>query len=437
MLKSQSLSLRLSEIRSALNALAGAAPGSELSADQLSEIDKLSNEYQDTEARWRAATVAETEAPKLQDGNEPAGETGEGAEVRRLMQTATVHGYVDALLQGRHATGAEGELRDALNAHGGVGYTGDGLVIPWCLLLPEEHRVATSTTQNDGSVRQIPIIDRLWRPVGGLMDMLGVGLMSSGPGQTEYPLVSAGSTNVAQTAEATGIADPSVMTFDYQMLKPNGRLSGSYELTAELRASVVGIEEALRRDLSSLVEERMHEQIISGDGTAPNQRGILTALTAPTTNPTAEAGFSDYIKLPASAVSGYFSSDPTEIDILTAVDVMQHANGVVASGTSEDSWMALRARSKRIKATKFLGDAPTTGGDAGVNKNIILHESGMNGGSMRYDSLGIVWGVGPSLIVDRVQKASSGTTILTWLTIWSCYMGFRDAYRRVALKLTP
>ena len=241
MLKSQSLSLRLSEIRVALNAIAAK---DELTDAERGEVDKLSNEYQDTEARWRAATVAETEAPKLQDGNEPAGETGEGAEVRRLMQTATVHGYVDALLQGRHATGAEGELRDALHAHEGAGYTGDGLVIPWALLLPEEHRVATSTTQNDGSVRQIPVIDRLFRPTDGIMDCLAVGLMSSGPGQTEYPLVSAGTTNVGQTAEATGIADPAVMTFDYQTLKPTGRLSGSYELTAELRASVVGIEEA-------------------------------------------------------------------------------------------------------------------------------------------------------------------------------------------------
>ena len=352
------------------------------------------------------------------------------------MQTATVHNYVDALLQGRHATGAEGELRDALHAHEGAGYTGDGLVLPWAMLLPAEQRAPTTTTQNDGPTRQIPIIDRLFRPVDGIMDCLGVGLMSSGPGQTEYPLVSAGTNNVAETAEATAIADPTVMQFNFQTLKPTGRLTGSYELTAELRASVVGIEEALRRDLAMLVEEQMHEQIISGDGTAPNQRGILTALAAPTPNPSTEAGFADYIRLPAGAVSGYFSTDPMDIDVLTAVDVMQHANGVVASGTDTDAWMALRARCKRLKSTAFLPTAPTSGGNMGISDSIILHQAGMNGGSMRYDSLGVIWSAGPNLIVDRVTKAGSGSTILTWLVVWSAYMGFRDAYQRIALKIT-
>ena len=50
--------------------------------------------------------------------------------------------------------------------------------------------------------------------------------MSSGPGQTEYPLVSAGTTNVAQTAESTDIGDTAAMTFTSQTLKATGRLSG-------------------------------------------------------------------------------------------------------------------------------------------------------------------------------------------------------------------
>ena len=430
----QRLELRLSEIRTKLNELSGK---SELNEEERGEVDKLSAEYQDCEARHRAAIVAESdEHEERQNGNEPGGETGEGAEVRRLMGRATIHNYVEALLAGRHAGGAEGELRDALHAHDGPGYVGDAVVLPWALLLPAEQRAVTTTTQNDGPVRQVPIIDRLFRQPDGILDMLGVGLMSSGPGQTEYPLVAAGTTNVGQTAENTDIADPAAMTFTFETLKPTGRLSGSYELTAELRASVAGIEQALRRDLALLVEEQMILQVLNGNGSAPQVNGLLNRVAAPTTNPTAEATFADYVSLGAMAVDGYFAGDETDTDILIPIDTYQHAAGIVATGSETAAVREMKMRCRRCKATAFLADAPDSGGDAGINKNIILHAAGMNGGSQRYDSLGVIWSAGPNLIVDRVTGAKSGKTILTHVTIWNCYMAFRDAYQRISLKLT-
>ena len=436
MTASQKLQIRLSEIRTRLNSL-GSKDG-ELSEEERSEVDKLTAEYQDSEARHRAAIVTESEeAEQLQNGEEPGGETGEGAEVRRLMEKATVHNYVEAALQGTIEQGAERELADALAVRSGPGYV-DGTVIPWALLLPEEQRAATTTTQNDGPTRQVPVIDRLFRQPDSILDMLGVGLMSSGPGQTEYPLVSAGTTNVGQTAENTDLADPAAMTFDYQTLKPTGRLSGSYELTAELRASVMGIEQALRRDLAMLIEEQMILQLFNGNGTAPQVNGILNRVAAPTTNPAAEATFSDYVSLGAMAVDGYFASDETDTDILLPIDIFQHAAGVIASGSDSAAIREMKARCKRCKATAFLPNAPAPGmTDEGINKNLVLHAAGMNGGSQRYDSIGVMWSAGPNLIVDRVTKAKSGATVLTWISIWNAYTAFRAAYQRLAFKLTP
>ena len=429
----QKLQLRLSEIRTKLNALSAQ---DSLTDEERGEVDKLTVEYQDAEARHRAAIVAEAEdADQLQNGQEPGRETGEGAEVRRLMERATVAGYVTAALQGTLETGAERELADALAVRSGPGYV-DGTVIPWALLLPAEERAATGTAQNDGPTRQVPVIDRLFRQQDSIMDMLGVGLMSSGPGQTEYPLVSAGTLNVGQTAEDTDLADPAAMTFDFQTLKPTGRLSGSYELTAELRASVSGIEEALRRDLAMLIEEQMILQLFNGDGTAPNVNGILNRIAAPTPNPSAEATFADYVSLGARAVDGYFASDETDTDILLPIDAYQHAAGVIATGSDSAAIREMKGRAKRVKATAFLANAPTTGGDQGVNKNVVLHAAGMNGGSQRYDSIAVMWSAGPNLITDRVTKAKSGATVLTWITIWNAYMAFRPAYERVALKVT-
>ena len=436
MTASQKLQIRLSEIRTRLNQL-GSKDG-DLSEEERGEVDKLTGEYQDAEARHRAAIVTESEeAEQRQAGEEPGGETGEGAEVRRLIERATIGNYVEAALQGTIEQGAERELADALEVRRGPGYV-DGVVIPWAMLLPEEHRAATTTSQNDGPVRQAPIIDRLFRQPDGILDMLGVGLASSGPGQVEYPLVAAGTANTAQTAENTDIGDPAAMTFTFQTLKPTGRLSGSYELTAELRASVAGIEQALRRDLAALVEEQMILQVFNGNGTAPNVNGILSRVAAQQTAPSATAAYGDYVSLGAKAVDGYHASDETDVDILLPIDVYQHAAGVLGTGSDAAAILAMKARCKRCRATAFLADAPATGeSGAGVNTNVVLHSAGMNGGSQRYDSLGVIWSAGPNLIVDRVTKAKSATTVLTHVTIWNCYMAFRSgAYDRVSLKLT-
>ena len=199
----------------------------------------------------------------------------------------------------------------------------------------------------------------------------------------------------------------------------------------------MGIEQALRRDLAMLIEEQMTLQLFNGNGTAPQVNGILNRIAAPTTNPTAEATFSDYVSLGAQAVDGYFASDETDTDVLLPIDVFQHAAGVIASGSDSAAIREMKSRCKRCKSTAFLPNAPAPGmTDEGINKNVILHAAGMNGGSQRYDSIGVIWSAGPNLIVDRVTKAGSGATVLTHITIWNAYMAFRAAYHRIAFKIT-
>ena len=93
-------------------------------------------------------------------GQEPDRETGEGAEVRRLMQRATIGGYVQAALQNSIGGEPRRNSRTHLKCAPVPGYI-DGVVVPWALLLPPESRAATTTTQNDRPVRQVPIIDWL------------------------------------------------------------------------------------------------------------------------------------------------------------------------------------------------------------------------------------------------------------------------------------
>ena len=160
-------------------------------------------------------------------------------------------------------------------------------------------------------------------------------------------------------------------------------------------------------------------------------------MAAQQTAPTAQATYSDYVSLGAMAVDGYHASDETDVDILLPIDAYKHAAGVLGTGSDAAAILAMKSRCRRCRATAFLADAPATGeSGAGVNTNVVLHAAGMNGGSQRYDSLGVIWSAGPNLIVDRVTKAKSATTVLTHVTIWNCYMAFRSgAYDRVSLKL--
>lgn len=152
----------------------------------------------------------------------------------------------------------------------------------------------------------------------------------------------------------------------------------------------------MRRDLGKLVEEKMIQQVLNGTGTAPQVTGLLSRVDAPTSNSSAVATFSDYVSLGAQAVDGYHASDETDVDILFALDVYKHAAGLIATSTDTAAILTMKARCKRCKPTAFLADAPTTGGDANVNKNVILHAAGMNGGYQRYDSLGVIWSVDPT-----------------------------------------
>ena len=96
----------------------------------------------------------------------------------------------------------------------------------------------------------------------GVMDALGVRMDSVPVGKTEWPLITSG---VApdQAKETTAAAAAVTAGFSFANLKPK-RITGRYELTHEMIASVPDIETALRRDLADAVKSKMSDIIING-----------------------------------------------------------------------------------------------------------------------------------------------------------------------------
>ena len=108
MTTAQKIALRLSEVRSRLNEIAG-LEGEAFTPEIRAESEKLTTEYGDLESRQRAAIIAggEAETRKANDG--------EGREIRSLLEKASLGVFLSGAANQRDVDGAERELRAALD----------------------------------------------------------------------------------------------------------------------------------------------------------------------------------------------------------------------------------------------------------------------------------------------------------------------------------
>ena len=429
MTNSQKIAVRLSSIRQALNRLSALPEPTE---EEKREMAALTAEYPTVEERHRAAIVGESaEAEAREAGAEGAEgrETGEGAELRKLQRDARLSRYLLAAAGGVPVDGAESELLDALEVRGGVGVQPGAVQVPWSVLLTEpEQRASTTTGAYQAEVNQRPILQRLFG--AGIFDMLGVRLDTIPQGHSSWPLITAGVTPV-QTAEDADAPPAVSYTVAPQTLTPH-RLTGRYEFTAEAAASVIDLEGALRRDLADAVMSAMSNQLLNGDGTAPNVTGFYNRLAVPTA-PTAETSYAQYARTPASGVDGLHASMENEVSVLMGTDVYQHSAGIFQAGSGEAAIEAIKRRCRSCMASVYV---PAADGTTHISTGNIIHSGGPNGGAMRGDSVAGAWSSGLQLIRDIYTQAASGVTVLTWLSLWDCYTAFRaDSYARVSFQI--
>ena len=416
----QKIELRLSKVRSRLNELAG-LEGDAFTDEVRAELAVLETEYGDLERRHRAAIISEGDEQNAALGQYPDGTLDtDGAEVRQLLGRVTMADYLAPAAAGAGIRGAAAELNSALEVPD-AGPSG-GVAVPWRMFLPAggvEARAFTTTANNDGSEMQRPILQRLFGP--GLMDSLGVRMDTVPVGRAEWPLITSG-VSPAQTKEPDAATAAVAAGFTYANLKPK-RLTGQYEYTHEMAASVIDLEQALRRDLADAILSAMTNQIINGptpDGTNPHRvEGFLTKLTG-TDLSTAEATANDYGRLHALGVDGIHASTETEVTSVIGDETYQHAAGVYITGSGESGSELLKRRSAGCMASTYIPAA------ASMKQSAILHAAGPGGGGiMRGDSVAAMW---PTLEVirDIYSKASQGV-VLTWVTLWDAAVAFRAA----------
>ena len=424
----QKLELRRSEIREKLSKLSAVES---LEPEQKTEITTLTEEFQDSEVRYRAALIAEGEKAQTKE----FGTDGEGAEIRALRTRAPLKDYVLAASEKRSLGGPHAELNEALGVRT-VGSSG-GIVIPFSVLAGErrqlpkdgEERAFTTTGEYSGGELQRPILQELFGP--GIFDALGVRVDSVPAGASEWPLLS-GNVVPAQRKEGTAAADATAASFLTASLKAK-RLTAEIELTHEMIAAVVGVEESFRMNLLDALKSKMQDIILNG--TVPtvsnpqNIEGFFTKLTGADLA-SAEATAGDYGGLHALAVDGVHASTENEVTSVIGDETYRHAAQTYLSGTAVSGSQLLRERSAGCMASTYIPDA------ASMKQKAILHASGPNGGEMRGDSVAGMWeGAGLEVIRDFYSNASVGVT-LTGIIMWDAAVALRaSAYKEIDIQI--
>ena len=315
MTESQKLELRRSKVRERLTAIS-LLEGDAYSDEIQTEERALQTEFGQLEVRQQTAILTEDAA--LEAAKAEAG-TGNGvdAETRERLELrakATVSGYLVAAARGRAPDGAEAELAAA------AGVTGIPIEIfeldPREVRTNGEVRAVTPapgvTGINLDPVRPAVFANSIASRLSIDMPRVPSGTFASATISTSQ---SAAAKPKAPDADAPAVATAGVLTVSSATPK---RISARLELAIEDIAAVgqENFESSLRQNLALALSDELDDQMINGDGAAPNLSGIFEALSNPGAPAAGVASFDKFIETFADGIDGLWSSMANEVSIV-------------------------------------------------------------------------------------------------------------------------
>ena len=417
----QKLQIRQSEIRERLNALS--APEADSTEESKAEIDRLMVEIGEIEPKLRAAIVAEQETVEARNDERGSGDT----RLDDLRKRASVSEYIRQAIHGQPLDGACRELNEELKITAIRGQGGGVLMPIEQLALQHRADVANTTTSAEDAdeTSRRPIFGRLF--ARGVMDAMGIRLDAVPAGLIEYPILTAGPAP-AQTAEGTDAADTIASTWESQILKPK-RLIAQYEYTAESIAAIPGLDSALSADLQMSFTSQMDKEILTGDGTGANVRGLDTAIDFKVANipdPTGVVNFSDAIGYGLEAIDGLHASSEADISLLIGPASYRKIAAILQTNTVSNAFDVLRSRGTTIVTSAHV--APPA---SNIQRGYVHAGRDM----ARGDSVASLWNA-MELIRDPYTKAGESKTIITAVALWDAFCGFRpNSYKGIKAKL--
>ena len=372
MLKSQKLSIELSEKRERLNVLLDKP---ELSSEEKEEREKITKRLIEMEPEIRAAITAE--------GVEERTDPGESLELRALVDRADLGIIFQSVIEHRATSGAEKELQDHFKLPANA--------VPLALLRDEPETRAVTPAPGDVGHSQQPIIPGVFPQACAAF--LGVAMPTVATGEPVFPVLTQNATSHtpaenAAAAETTG-------SFSADVLSP-GRIQASFFYSREDRARFSGMAESLRMNLSDALANELDKQVIAGTN------GLLTGTNLANNNVTAVTTFASYMaNFAYGRVDGTWASMTGELRIVAGAGTYAHMGAQYRNNSVDRN--VLDRLMEITGGIKVSAHVPAV---ASNKQNSIIRLG------MRRDMVAPIW-EGVVLIPDEVTKAESGQIVIT------------------------
>ena len=407
MRKSQRAALRMSELRTSLNAAvdkrnkSAAADDTDEIRAVVKDIDTASRQLSDCEIEYRAALLLESEedakAGKVADPD------AEERERRKLVSEARVTDIIFEAVEDRAATGKTAEARAAL-----LGDRAKERMLPFEFLLPvTEERAdahtpvaaAAESTGTEGSV-----LERVFtRSVAG---RLLVSMPAVAVGEATYPVMTSGT--VAGQRNPGAVIDAEAGAFTGFSLDPI-RLTARYLFRVEDTYRLRNFESILRRDLAAVMSDQMDNQVINGDGVAPNVNGFLNELpdaAVASATSTFAAWLGEFTGL-VDGLNAYTMSD-----VRAVIGSDSYGNGETLYKSAQSSETVIEMLQRRTGGLSVSSRIPAAGGNK-KQDNIAALTSypGRNAVAPVWQSM--------EVIRDPYTGAAHGQVALTAIMLWN------------------
>ena len=394
MLRSQKLEIKSVEIRGRLSELAGL---DSLEEDQRTELKEKTAELRQVEEQRVAALEVETLEGEQAEKRDVLGDVldPEERERQEILGKARLGNALRSVMDGRPLQGAENELRSA------YGLSGDH-EIPHELFEPreaKEKRAATDAPATGTQVNEQPVQPFIYRE--GVAGFLGIDMPQVGGGTASHPVLTTG---VPAGMKVKGAAaDETEAAFTVSTSTPK-RVTGSFRVRVEDMALFPQLEDSLRRDIPMSLSNAVEEQLLNGDGVAPNINGLLQRLTDPTAASTKDTPGS-YVSTVAGSLDGVHGYTLGDLRTLAGKATYQ----AMASGYFD---------STAVSVASYLD---TYTGGVRMNDRIPAVASDVQAGIVRLGmrpmcAVSVVWG-GVTLIRDIYSGAASGEMVVTALQL--------------------
>ena len=395
MLRSQTLQLRQSEIRSGL---ADLQAGEDIDDEQRDQMDELTTEYRRNETELRAALISEEHERQTS-----APEDSQARERRSLIEHFEVRQAIGVLTERTaRLSGPTAELVEEMRGAEEANY--QGIPIPFEALL--ETRANTVSSGTPTPEVTAPIIDRIF--ADSVAQRMGVRQINIPFGDRVYPIASQGAVFNWADGEGTDLAEAVAYQTGDVTLSPDHQGGTRIDITrTAMKQSGPNLEAAIRRDMRASIQQGLDAATFLGTGANGEPTGIFADATTPTTAVDAAASYSAFrdegVTFMVDNLAGSFDG----IRILTRPEILTGMDDALLAGTDRTEWDRFLRRFNSPVLSSNAVAAPA-GSPLAIDALMTVTYAGVP------PAWSALYG-GIDMITDVFSKAPSGTMSLVAL----------------------